>query len=201
MTGPEAIRPVGRDLQDNELLAMACNGRDAEVARQAASDLLQRYHVLVFRWCRAQLGDPDLAADIAQEVLVKAYRNLGSFEGQARFSSWLFAIVRNRCLDELRRPRLLVAEDAQGIPVDDSATPSEAYEQASSEQELKDLLARHLAPDEQEVLILRYFECMPVAEITRTLGITARSGARGVLQKARRKLQAALRTKGDFDHE
>ncbi len=185
------------NLSDEELLVQACTESSESVAREAASALLQRYHVRVFRWCCAQLGDQDLAHDVSQEVLLKAYRGLASFGGRALFSSWLFAITRNRCLDELRRNQPQIAVEAVEALIDPAADPLAICEEHSARAEIEGLLQAHLEPDEQTVMVLRYFEGMPVVEITRTLGITASSGARGVLQRARRKLRAVLRSEED----
>ncbi len=190
-----------QDRSDEELLALACREVGSAEARRAASSLLQRYHVRVFQWCNAQLEDPDLASDVAQEVLLKAYHSLGSFAGRARFSSWLFAITRNRCLDELRRPRRLVEVDAIEELIAPEASPAVAYEVKAARSEWLDLLARHLEPDEQAAMVLRYFECMPIAEITRILGLTQASGARGLLQAAKRKLRRILAAEGRIDHD
>ena len=185
---------------DDELLAGACADPGSDAARLAASVLLQRYHVRVFQWCNAQLTDPDLASDVAQEVLLKAYRSLGGFAGRSRFSSWLFAIARNRCLDELRRPRWLTDDEAVDELPDLAATPAAAFEARASEEEWDRLLRRYLEPAEHEAVVLRYFECLPVDEITRVLGLAQASGARGLLQRAKRKLRAALAATGRSDH-
>jgi DNA-directed RNA polymerase specialized sigma24 family protein len=63
------------------------------------------------------------------------------------------------------------------------------------------LLARHLKPTEHEAVVLRYFECLPVDEITQVLGITQASGARGVLQSAKRKLRAAFADQGGSEDD
>jgi DNA-directed RNA polymerase specialized sigma24 family protein len=70
--------------------------------------------------------------------------------------------------------------------------PDRLLEGEEDDRVLLDLIKEALEPQQQEVLWLRCFERMPVDEITRMLGITASSGARGVLQSARRKLRAAL---------
>ncbi len=186
---------------DDELRSEACAKFGSAAGRHAASVLLERYHARVFQWCNAQLQDPALASDVAQDVLLKAYHGLSSFAGRSQFSSWLFAIARNRCLDELRRPRLLVDDGDISELVDSAATPAAAFEAQASLEECKQLLARHLEPAEQEAMVLRYLECMPIVEITRILGINTSSGARGVLQRARRKLRAAVAGKEKFGHE
>lgn len=159
----------------------------------AASALFERYHGRVYIWCRRFVRDHEDALDLAQDVLVKAYGSLGSFRGTSRFSSWLFAITRNRCLSSLRAAIRFRDEEVEpdDLPAG-GAGADEAIEGAEEEKALLDLIRRELDPREQEALWLRCVEKMPVDEITRALRITGPSGARGVLQSARRKLRSAL---------
>jgi len=178
---------------DEALLAAWRQDPDGEWGQQAVSQLLGRYQDRVYAWCWRHVRDRELALDLAQDVLVSAYRNLDSFGERALFSSWLFAIARNRCLSELRRNRL-PQEDAEILQVvaDDRPTPDHDLEQRLAETALLELIAGHLTQQEQDALWLRCIERLPVDEITRLLDIQEQSGARAVLQRARRRLRAAL---------
>jgi RNA polymerase sigma-70 factor (ECF subfamily) len=161
--------------------------------REAVSLLFGRYYGRVYAWCRRMVNDPERALDLAQEVMISAYRHLAHFEGRSRFGSWLFAIARNRCLGELRRPELLRDEE---VDPDDLVVPRPDPERELidrlDEEQLLTLIRERLEPREQEALWLRCFERMPVDAITEVLGVDGASGARGLLQQARRKLRAAL---------
>ncbi len=188
---------VTHESDDLGLLARAVAEPESPAGRRAASLLLGRYRERIYIWCLRYTRDHEQALDMAQEVLISAYRNLDSFGGRSQFGSWIFSIARNRCLSEMRRPALLVDEDAD---LDDRASgiaaPDQALEDRLAEEELLELIQRCLDPVEQQALWLRCFEKMPVGEITKVLAITEASGARGVLQRARRKLRAAI-TEGD----
>ncbi len=193
-------------ISDEELLEAIRSEPGSMRAKRAASDLFGRYHGLVYRWCRKLIADADLAEDIAQDAMIGAYRKLESFEGRAKFSSWLFAIVRNRCIGALRRPALFEpSELAEDGLIDPGLGPDRELELLEEEEVLEEMLSAHLTKTEQEAFCLRCFERMPVDEITATLGIASASGARGVLQSARRKLRVALKRKdprhGGGDHE
>ena len=141
------------------------------------------------------LDDQQLQAsgrDLAQDALLSAWRGLHRFREDAKFSSWLFAIVRNRCRSHLRRPALFEADEDPDARAGDGRGPAQDYEEQEGEARLVALMQGALEPAEQEALWLRCFEGLPVDEITRVLGVTGASGARGLLQAARRKLRAAL---------
>jgi RNA polymerase sigma-70 factor (ECF subfamily) len=179
-----------KEATDSELLHLARQRPSGKQAREAASELLGRYRGHVLRWCQRYFTADEQALDVAQEVLLGAYRNLDRFEERARFPSWLFALTRNRCLDQLRRRSLVVAVEGYEALIDPAPDQAANLEQVDEEEALRRRLSEHLDPREQEAVWLRYVEGMSVEEITRTLRITSASGARGVLQTARRKLRA-----------
>lgn len=186
------------DLADSVLIAAAQADLSGPRGRAAASLLLARYHQRVYTWCYRHVRDPELALDLGQDALLSAYRNLGSFGGRASFGSWLFAIVRNRCLSELRRTRIDQEDEAiLALVADWRPTPERSVEQREEEDLLLELIARHLDPLEQEVIWLRCIERMAVEEITELLEVQETTGARAVLQRARRKLRTALQRAAD----
>ena len=191
---------ISHVLDDQELLRQALEHPDSQAGRHAASVLLDRYRERVYIWCLRYVRDHEQALDMAQEVLISAYRNLGSFGGRAQFGSWIFSITRNRCLSELRRPSLLMDEEADPDQQAAHQIPADRdLENRMAEEELLKLIRRRLDPVEQQALWLRCFEKMSVDEITKLLAITEASGARGVLQRARRKLRAALAEENDTE--
>jgi RNA polymerase sigma-70 factor (ECF subfamily) len=179
---------------DEALVLKAQQDPDGRRGRKAASELLERYQRRVYLWCFRIVGSHETAMDLAQDVLLSAFKALTSFKGSARFSSWLFAIARNRSLNAVKAVHLFQDEevDPKDLP-GPGEEPDRLVEDEEQERELFELIKRELDPLQQEVLWLRCFERMPVDEITRLLEITASSGARGVLQSARRKLRAALK--------
>ncbi len=163
----------------------------------AARALFERYRERVFLWCARRVRNQEEALDLAQDVLVSAYRALPSFEGRSRYSTWIFTIARNRCHRALRPVSL--ARDEQ-VDVDTIAgagnDPLERFERAQDEQRLLELIRAVLDPREQDALWMRCIERLPVDEVTRRLGIAGTSGARSVLQSARKKLRQALERSG-----
>jgi RNA polymerase sigma-70 factor (ECF subfamily) len=188
------MSPTPRDsVPDDELLARYRRDPQGERGRKAAGELLARYRGRVYTWCYRVVGDHDRALDLAQEVLLKAWRALPGFAGRSRFSSWLFSIARNECLTAVR-PRSLRADpsvDPVELLIEHEDPPSRLITR-EEEAAMEALVRDHLSPVEQEAIWLRCFEGLPVPEVTRLLGLTHASGARSVLQSAREKLRAAL---------
>lgn len=87
-----------RACPDGELVARARAGDEAAMNR-----LVSRHHETAYRVALGVVRDPDLAADAAQDGFLKAFRGLESFRGEARFRSWLLAIVVNEARGLLRK--------------------------------------------------------------------------------------------------
>jgi len=171
-----------------------------EEGRRAVALLLERYRRRVLAWCWQVVRDRDAALDLAQDVLVSAYRKLGDYRDDDRFGCWLFTIARHRCLSELRRRRAPLADEAVlELLADPSPRPDEQLERKLDEETVLRLVKERLTTLEQDALWLRCYEGLPVEVITRRLGITEASGARAVLQRARRKLRAALGADDDAE--
>jgi len=178
---------------DEELVRRVTGDPGSPAAQRASAELFGRYRRRVYIWCFRYIGNHETAMDLAQDVLLNAYRSLGSFQGDCRFSSWIYAIARNRCFNELRRPAIFAEEPVEdGVRSADREDPAERMVQRFDEERLLALIHRHLDLQEQAVLWLRCFERMPIETITTVMAIQQSSGARGVLQRARRKLRSAL---------
>jgi RNA polymerase sigma-70 factor, ECF subfamily len=188
--------PTWTALPDEELLRLARADRHGETGRHAASQLLERYEERVYIWCLRLTRNHEQALDLAQETLLLAYRRLDTFEGRSSLGSWLFIITRNCCCSALRRASPVWEEEDRLESIADPAPdPGELLERRIEEEELLNLARQHLEPREQEAIWLRCYEGLPVGEITRMLEVDGPSGARGLLQRARRKLRAALESR------
>ncbi len=125
--------------------------------------------------------------------MLSAYRGLSGYVPRARFSSWLFVITRNRCMREVNRKTL-----SQELDLDLDSFPSghqwpdQRIEDSQEEEALWEFIHEHLDLIEIDALRLRCIDGLPVDSITEILAIEDKSGARGVLQRARRKLRNAL---------
>jgi RNA polymerase sigma-70 factor, ECF subfamily len=139
------------------------------------------FDTLVRRWERKIQGaiyrilrSDEEARDVCQETFLKAFRGLGNFRGQAKFSSWLYQIALNLCRDRMRRKkgRTWVSLDEVGAieAVERSPSVLELVESGDLSRRVSAAVAT--LPDEQrEVLILKEYEGMTFPEIAGILGI------------------------------
>jgi RNA polymerase sigma-70 factor (ECF subfamily) len=180
----------GDHVPDEDLLQLVRTDSDPQRRRAAATELVSRYRDAVYLWCFRYTRDRERALDLSQDVLTTVWQKVGSFEGRAKFSSWLFSVTRNRCIDASRRVEPPTDDIDDAGVVDAGSRPDEILER-SGESGLLALLRTALAADEQEAVWLHYVECFPIDEVSRIMRLDTVSGARAVLQRARRKLRAA----------
>jgi RNA polymerase sigma-70 factor (ECF subfamily) len=180
---------LGSALDADLVTLIRAGGAQAE---PAAAELFGRYHSRVYAWCRRYRRDPDQALDLAQDVLLAAWRALGTWEGKAPFGGWLFVITHHACVRAARARPLVQDGDCEleDLP-DPRPDPASDLEDRQEQAALLALVQLHLDPQEQRAVWMRCNERMPVDEITRVLGLKTATGARGLLQTARRKLKAA----------
>jgi RNA polymerase sigma-70 factor (ECF subfamily) len=112
-----SLSPQVRDA-DTHLIERA---RDGDT--DALTELYRRHERRVYNLALRTLGNPWDAADVAQEAFIKAFRNLDSFKGDSRFTTWLHRIVVNAAYDLLRRQK---AEPMDGDVLQDLSGPDRA---------------------------------------------------------------------------
>jgi RNA polymerase sigma-70 factor (ECF subfamily) len=148
------------------------------VARSMGGDL-DSFNQLVLRWERPiyalayrVIGREEDARDVAQEAFLRAFRALGGFKGQAKFSSWLYRITLNLCRDWIRRERRTpIAQAPEGIDIIELAgetAPSESIEDLVSRRQLGRAVERAMAllPEEQRTaIILKEYHGLTFQEI------------------------------------
>lgn len=180
-------------LSDEALAELAQRNQRDPQSRRAATVLFARYYGRVYIWAMRYVHDHDQALDLTQDIYLNAWRKIDSYRGQGRFFAWLFTITRNRCLNAIRKPSLLRDE---AVDPDEMSTsqplPDQALEDRIDEQALHQLAREVLDRQEHDAIYLRCYERLPIDEITQLLGIPGATGARTVLQRARRKLREEI---------
>jgi RNA polymerase sigma-70 factor (ECF subfamily) len=171
----------------------AASGRRKE---ELLNQLFERHHTRVAAWCYRMTGDVDSASDLAQEVFLKAFQNLDSYRGQSKFTTWLYSIARNHCMDALRLraagPFLaggVALERVEDVRAGELLSSMERHE---AEETVRQLMRETLDEIETKVMTLHYVQELPLDAVTRTLNLTNASGAKAYVVSARRKLARAL---------
>jgi RNA polymerase sigma-70 factor (ECF subfamily) len=188
-------------LTDAELVARALAG-----SQDAFRELVVRFERPVFTLVARMVHDPATAEDLAQEVFVKAFRRLDTYDPERKFSSWLFKIAHNATIDFLRRgePETVPLEarqedDDRGALADvlsDEATedPGAAAERRQMARALERAIAR-LRPEYRESVVLRYVEGLSYQEICEVTGQPLGT-VKTNLHRARKELAEAMAERG-----
>lgn len=180
---------------DEELIELVQAEKSSSAAEPYLNQLFQRHQAKVASWCYHMTGDVNSAADLAQEVFIKAFQALPEFRRGSKFTTWLYSISRNHCLDELRSRRKRNEELSDSLPdeIEDwgVAGADSVLEQREAAELLRQLIRESLDETETKVITLHYVNELPLDAVSRMLGLTNTSGAKAYVVSARRKLRRA----------
>ena len=172
----------------------------AAIAQARAGDpeafrvLVERHSRAVFRLAYRMTGHEQDAEDAVQETFLRAYRQIHRFDSRSKFSTWLHAIAVNCALDLLRARRGRPegpAEPSYEVAASGHPDPERLAFSSQVQNRVSAALVG-LSPAERTAFVLRHFEGLPVAEISRVLGCpdgAARHSVFRAVQKLRRALQ------------
>jgi RNA polymerase sigma-70 factor (ECF subfamily) len=165
--------------------------------------LLGRHRKPVFNFILRYVGDKETAEDLLQETFMRVIKGSDAYKRQAKFTTWLYTIARNLCVDQTRRRkhRRHASLDAPMQASEDSGTlldviPSSemASDRKSVNKELHETMQRAIASlseDQREVFLMREFLDMPFKQIAEVVGVpenTVKSRMRYALEKLRLEL-------------
>ncbi|HZJ83767.1 MAG TPA: sigma-70 family RNA polymerase sigma factor [Clostridia bacterium] len=152
----------------------------------AFEELIYLFDKKIYNYCYRMTNNPNDAEDLAQEVFIKVYRSLKSFREDSKFSTWIYRIAYNTCIDEYRRKKIKVLSLNKNIP-----SPEPLPEDRVIYREEKDLIEKCIAemkPNYKSAIILRDIQGYSYEEIAGISNIpigTVKSNisrARGILR-------------------
>lgn len=149
--------------------------------------LIHRHKTALMRMAYMYLGDLSLAEEAVQDTFVKAYNHMDAFRGQASESTWLTRIAINTCKDMRRRSWFRLRKAS--VPMDAIPEQSQA-DTYPDDTVLRAVMA--LPPRDKQVILLRYYQGLSVAETAQALGISAACAA-SRLNRAKARLHTALK--------
>lgn len=189
-------------MADDELLDRFAAGDAA-----AFAVLVQRYQRPLYNFVLRTVRDTDAAADLLQEAFARVVTRAGEFRRGSKFSTWLYAIARNLCIDHARRMKhrrhasldvapaaLAHAEGASAALLDRIAGAEPDTERQASSAGLRSRIEAAVAnlPEEQrEVFLMRELQQMPFAEIASIVGVSENT-IKSRMRYALERLQQAL---------
>lgn len=182
-----AARPSADTEDDDAMIA-----RFAEGDQSAARVLSERHLGRLLALATRMLRDTAEAEDVAQETMLRAWKNAGDWvPGQAKFSTWLHRVALNLCYDRLRK-RKSASLDEVAEPTDDRASAQEGLEAEERLALLKD--AMDALPERQRAAIqMRHFEERGNEETAEILGVSVEA-VESLLSRGRRALKDRLAT-------
>jgi RNA polymerase sigma-70 factor, ECF subfamily len=155
---------------------------------------VRQYNKRVLSYCFSMLSNFTDAEEAAQDVFVKAYQSLSRFKGESTFSTWLYRITANHCLDILRKRNrrknvsLESLMEQEGNPIQKFfVTPSQADIRLENRQ-LVDKVLSTLSGENRRVLILKESLGLEYQEIANVLGCSE-NAVKGRLARARKQLR------------
>lgn len=185
---------------DEELVALSMGG-DVESFNQ----LVLRWERPIYALAYRVIGREEEARDVVQETFLRAFRSIGSFRGQAKFSSWVYRIALNLCRDWMRRerraPLLPTPEGVDVIELAAEQGPVESLEDLVARRDLSRLVADAMTklPEEQRTaIILKEYHGMTFQEIADLQGVPL-STVKTRLYQGLNVLRRHLAAQGRFD--
>jgi RNA polymerase sigma-70 factor (ECF subfamily) len=172
--------------------------------RAAFTLLVRKHQTALYNFALRQLRSAALAEEVVQDAFVRVVNSAAEFKHEARFSTWLYTIARNLCIDQARKNALrrhpsldepMRADGAEGPTLGDQTADGRAnVERAAGATEIRErvLAAIETLPEEQrEVFLMREVSNLPFKEIAEIVGASENT-VKSRMRYALERLQAAL---------
>lgn len=161
-----------------------------ERVTEAEAVLYNRHFDKVYRQCQSMLKDADDAFNVAQDALIKAFAKIDSFQGNSRFSTWVYAIALNECLQFIRHRN---SEHRTSLPnvqeVADEPSDIAVRQQREERELIFASLVDQLSEDEKQLIKMKYWQKASVREIRTAFHLPTDSAVKMRLQRSRQKLE------------
>lgn len=195
-----------KPLQEDALIRRA-----AEKDASAFEQLMLLHEKTVYNICYRMTNSPDDALDLSQEVFFKLWRTLPQYQFDAAFTTWLYRLTQNVCLDHLRRQKrrqhrsltLTTAEEPderEELSVSDPAPLPEEQVVFHEQQQILQAAMAQLPVDYREILQLRVVQQLPYEQIAAIMSLPVGT-VKSRLSRARKQLKEQLQLRNFFDAE
>ena len=172
---------------ENILIKRAVKGDNT-----AFETLMEKYMGVIYNIALRMAASRDDADDMTQEIMLKIFRSIDSFKGNSKFSTWIYRVAVNTCLDELKKKKNKTVLSLDKEFEDDDGT---------SQIELKDMVAAaitHLSDEHRAVIVLRDIRGMSYSEIAEIMKC-GDGTVKSRISRARAQLKTILEKEYNFD--
>ena len=174
------------------------SGGDPEAFNRLMERHERRMYAVALRMC----ANREDAQDCLQEAMLRVYRAIGSFKGESSFSTWVYRITMNTCLDELRRRKNKQSASLDDLldegwaPADDRSSPEKHAVRAETARVLRETI-RELPEDMRAAVVLRDIQGYTYEEIAQMLEINVGT-IKSRISRGREKLREKLKEKPEL---
>lgn len=181
-------------MKDQEKIIARARRGDADAFEQ----LVVAYRDQVFRLALRMCGSEADADEVAQEAFLSAWKALPNFRGESQFSTWLYQLTTHAAIDLMRREkRQIAAADITEVNAADPApSPQQQAEQSEQREIVRDAILQ-LAPEQREVVVLRFMEELSYEEIGAVLKLPSGT-VKSRLNRAKAQLKEILSKSGNL---
>ena len=183
---------------DERKMIERASGGDPEAFNRLMEQHERRMYAVALRMC----ANREDAQDCLQEAMLRVYRAIGSFKGESSFSTWVYRITMNTCLDELRRKKNRQSSSLDDLldegwaPADDRSSPEKHAMRAETARVLHETI-RELPEDMRAAVVLRDIQGYSYEEIAKILDINVGT-IKSRISRGREKLREKLREKPEL---
>jgi RNA polymerase sigma factor (sigma-70 family) len=182
-----ASKKTTTDFSDSDLIS-----RYRQTQNEAYYTLLyRRYAGKVFAKCISMLGDEAAARDATQDIFIKILLNLSRFSEQSSFSTWLYSITYNYCIDQIRKKKkmpLLFTEDVSKVSKEVEVEVPDSVLLEMKQERLSKVMEQ-LPPGDKAILMMKYIDDLQIKDIAEILGKTE-SAIKMQIMRAKQKAQS-----------
>ena len=196
---PQAGNAATEQLTDEKLMIQLAQG-----SHVAFEEILSRYETSVITFCYAFVRNRESAEDIAQEIFLRVFRNAQRYKPIAKFTTWLYKIATNLCINELKKGKLrqclslheTIGSDPEGTKIIERIVAKDTSPISNLErqetQALIDKAIQQLPDDQRITIVMVEYHQMAYQDIAEVLGVTE-SAIKMRVKRARETLRELLR--------
>ncbi|MFO1444114.1 RNA polymerase sigma factor [Bacillus sp. Bva_UNVM-123] len=168
--------------------------------KQGYAYIINKYKNQLYATILRMTKNPQDAQDLVQEAFIKIYEQLGKYDGKGSFSSWLYRVAFNHCMDEFRKKsyqmrRVEINEEL----MEDSKHPEVIFLKKEKSRQLERLIST-LPDDERMIILLRYVNELCYDEISELVEVPV-STVRNKLHRAKKKMRETVKREGGYFYE